>query len=97
MPDRDNYTITKIPPEQYSFSEIKTKEINEETRPLNEYQNGIIIFDDVLGTSSSKFLDQSFTRGKHKSLNIIYHNSILTDQKEPYGTKVGKYFSLIKH
>ena len=30
IPDRDNYIITKSPPEQYSNSKIKNKEINDE-------------------------------------------------------------------
>ena len=45
--DRDIYIITKSPPEQYSNSKIKIKEISDEIRPLNEYENGIIVFDDI--------------------------------------------------
>ena len=47
--DRDIYIITKSPPEQYTNSEIKIREINDEIKPLNEYENGIIVFDDILG------------------------------------------------
>ena len=54
--DRDIYIITKSPPEQYSNSKIKIKEINDEIKPLNEYENGIIVFDDILGSSNSRFL-----------------------------------------
>ena len=48
IPDRDVYIITKSPPEQYSNSKIKNKEISNEIKPLNEYENGIIVFDDIL-------------------------------------------------
>ena len=62
IPDRDIYIITKSPPEQYTNSKIKFKEINDESKPLNEYENGIIVFDDILGSSNSRFIDQFFIR-----------------------------------
>ena len=37
MLDRDVYIITKSPPEQYTNSKIKIKEISDEIKPLNEY------------------------------------------------------------
>ena len=55
--------ITKSHPEQYSYSKIKTKE---KIKPLNEYENAIIVFDDILGSSNSKYRDQFFMRGRHK-------------------------------
>ena len=58
MSDRDIYIITKSPPEQYTNSKIKIKEISDEIRPLNEYENGIIVFDDILGSSNSRYIDQ---------------------------------------
>ena len=58
--DRDIYIITNKPPEQYSNSKIKIKEISDEIKPLNEYGNGIIVFDDILGSSNSRFIDQFF-------------------------------------
>ena len=70
MPDRDIYIITKSPPEQYSNSKTRIKEINDEIEPLNEYENGIIVFDDVLGSSSSRIIDQFFIRGRHNNLDI---------------------------
>ena len=60
MIDRDIYIITKSPPKQYTNSKIKIKEISDEIKPLNEYGNGIIVFDDVLGSSNSRFIDQFF-------------------------------------
>ena len=70
--DRDIYTITKSPPDQYSYSKIKLSEIGDEMEPLNEYENGIIVFDDVLDSSNSRFIDQFFIRGRHKDLDICY-------------------------
>ena len=72
IPNRDIYIITKSPPEQYTNSEIKIKEISDEIKPLNEYENGIIVFDDVLGSSNSRFIDQFFVRGRHNNLDIYY-------------------------
>ena len=62
IPDRDIYIITKSPPEQYTNSKIKIKEISNVIKPLNEYENGIIVFDDVLGSSNSRDIDQFFIR-----------------------------------
>ena len=70
--DRDIYIITKSPPEQYTNSKIQIKEINDEIKLLNEYENGIIVFDDNLGSSNSRFIDQFFIRGRHNNLYIYY-------------------------
>ena len=70
MIDRDIYIITKSPPEQYTNSKIKNKEITDEIKPLNEYENGVIVFDDILGSSNSRFIDQFFIRGRHNNLDI---------------------------
>ena len=70
--DRDIYVITKSPPEQYTKSKIKNKEINDEIKPLHEYENGIIVFDDFLGSSNSRFIDIFFIRGRHSNLDIYY-------------------------
>ena len=64
------YLITKSPPEYYSNSKIKIKEINLEIKPLNEYENGIIVFDNILGSSRSRYIDQFFIRGTHNNLKI---------------------------
>ena len=74
QPDRDIYIITKAPPEQYSNSKIKIKEVREEIKPLYEYDDGIIIFDDVLGSSNSRDINQFFLRGRHNNLDV-YHLS----------------------
>ena len=70
--DRDIYIITKSPPEKYTNSKIKNREISDEIKPLNEYENGIIVFDDILGSSNSRFIDQFFIRGRHNNLDIYY-------------------------
>ena len=70
--DQEIYKITKSPPEQYTNSKIKIKEINDEIKPLNEYENGIIVFDDILGSSNSRFIDQFFIRRRHNNLDIYY-------------------------
>ena len=72
IPDRDIYIITKSPPEQSTNSKIKIKKISDEIKPLNEYENGIIVFDDILGSSNSRFIDQFFIRGRHNNLDIYY-------------------------
>ena len=69
-PDRDINTIIKSPPEQHSNSEIKIKEIGEEIKPLNENDNAIIVFDDILGSSNSKYIDQFFIRRRHNNLDF---------------------------
>ena len=70
IPDRDIYSITNSPPEQYTNSKIKIKEIGNENKPLNEYEKGIILFEDNLGSSNGRFIDQFFIRGRHKKLDI---------------------------
>ena len=70
--DRDIYIITKSPPEQYPNSKIKIREISDEIKPLNEYEKGIKVFDDILGSSNSRFIDQFFIRGRHNNLDIYY-------------------------
>ena len=72
MLDRDIYIITKSPPEQYNNFKIKIKKISDEIKPFSEYENGIIVFDDVLGSSNSRDIDQFFIRGRHNNLDIYY-------------------------
>ena len=37
-----------------------------------EYENAIIVFDDILGSSYSRFIDQLCFRGRHNNLDIYY-------------------------
>ena len=85
MIDGDIYIITKSPPELYTNSKIKIKEISDEIKPLNEYENGIIVFDDILGSSNSRFIDEFFIRGRHNNLDIYYLSQSYFDL--PKGTK----------
>ena len=71
-PERNIYIITKSTPEQYSNSKIKIKEISDKIKPLNEYENAVIVFDDVVGSSNSKYIDQFFIRGRQNNLDIYY-------------------------
>ena len=71
-PNRDVYKITKSPPDQYSNSQIKMKEKAKEIKPLSERENAIRVFDDILGTSNSRYMDQFLVRGRHKNLDIYY-------------------------
>ena len=70
IPNRDIYIINKSSLEQYSNSKIRNKKISDEIKPLSEYENGIIVFDDVLGMSNSRLIDQFFIRGRHNNLDI---------------------------
>ena len=70
--ERNIYIITKSPPEQYSNSKIKRKKISDEIKPLNEYENAVIVFDDVLGSSKRKYTDRFFTRERNNNLDIYY-------------------------
>ena len=63
--NRNNYIIKKVFAERYSTSIIENKEIGEKNRPLNEYGNAIIFFDDFLGSSNCKKKDQFFISGRH--------------------------------
>ena len=70
IPNRDIYIITKLPPEQNANSKIKIKEMSDEKEPLSDYENGIIVFDNILGSSNSRDIDQFFIRGRQYLLSI---------------------------
>ena len=72
IPTRDIYVITKSPPEQYSHSKIKNKEISDEIKTLNKYESGIIVFDDVLGSSNSRHVAHFFIKGRLNFLDVCY-------------------------
>ena len=58
----DSYTISKSRPEQYTKSKIKIKETNEEIKPLKEFKKAVIVFDETLGSSNSRYIDQFLKR-----------------------------------
>ena len=68
--DRDLYIITKSSLDQYSNSKINIKQIGDENRPLSEYENAIIVFDVILGSSNSGDIDQF-------SINFLYALDII--------------------
>ena len=79
IPDRDIYIITKSTPEQYSISNNEIKETTDEIKPLKEYENGIIVFDDFSGSSDSNYIDQFFIRGRRNKLDIYYLSQSYSD------------------
>ena len=98
IPNRDIYVTTKSPLEQYSNCKIKIKEIGDEIKPLNENENGIIVFDDFLDSSSSRFINQFFIRGLHNNLDIYFSSqSYFELPKRTIGNKRKKLFCLSKH
>ena len=72
IPNRDVYINTKSPPEQYSNSKLKTKEITEEIKPLSEYEKTVVVFDDILVSPNSRHVDHFLIRGRHNDINIYY-------------------------
>ena len=68
--DRDIYIITKSPLEQYSNCKTKIKEKGDEIKPLNEYKNCVIVFDDIWGSTNRNYIDQYYFRGRHNNLDI---------------------------
>ena len=51
-------------------------------KPLKEFKKTIIVFGDILGSSSSRFLDQCFKRRRHNNLDIFYLSQSYFDLPE---------------
>ena len=64
------YITTKSPPDQCSISKIKIKEFDEDIKHLNEYENAVKVFDGILDTSNTKYIDHFLLRGHHSNLDI---------------------------
>ena len=95
--NRDFYIIAKSPPEQYSNSKIKIKEIGDEIKPLNEYQNAIVVSDDTLGSSNNRYIDQFLIKERRNNLDIYYlSQSYFYLTKNLYKKLVLKKICLIK-
>ena len=45
---------------------------SDEIQALNKYQNGIVVFDDLLLSKQEKNIDLFFTRGRHNNIDIYY-------------------------
>ena len=41
-------------------------------KPLNEYENAIIVFDDIIDSSKSRNIDQFFIKTRQNILDIYY-------------------------
>ena len=70
-PDQKIIIITRSP-EQYSNLDLDF-EIDEdfESKTINDYENCIIVFDDMLDTNQ-KLIDPFFTRGRHSDIDVYY-------------------------
>ena len=95
LPYRDFFIITKSALEQYSKSKIKTRETGEEVKPLNEYENAVIVFDVILGSLISRYKGQFFIKGRHKTLDMYFLSQSCFDWvKKQFETKVTKSFCI---
>ena len=65
------YIITQSLSDQYSNSKIKNKK-GEEIKPLNDYENAIIVLDHILSPSNGRYIDQFFIGGMHNNLDNNY-------------------------
>ena len=45
---------------------------SDEIQPLNEYENSVVVFDDMLLSKQESNIDLFFTRGRHKNIDIYY-------------------------
>ena len=76
---------------------MKVKETGDEINLLNEYETAVLVFEEFLGSSNSRYKYQFFIRGRHKKIDIFYHhNPILIFQRELYKIIVTKQFCLFK-
>ena len=98
LTNRNIHIINKSPLKQYSNSKIESKEFSEEIKPLKEYENATIAFDDILGFSSSKYNDHFFIRGRHNNSDIYYLSQSYFDLPErTLRNNSNKKICLIKH
>ena len=45
---------------------------SDEIQPLNEYENSVVVFDDMLLSKQESNIDRFFTRGRHYKTDIYY-------------------------
>ena len=57
-------------------------EIGDEIKPLSEFENATVVFDDILGSSNSRYVDQFFFRGRHNDLDIYYFSQSYFDLRK---------------
>ena len=53
------------------YPKIKAQ-TSDEIQPLNEYENSVVVFDDMLLSKQESNIDLFFTRGRHNNFDIYY-------------------------
>ena len=53
------------------YPKIKAQ-TSDEIQPLNEYENSVVVFDDMLLSKQESNIDLFFTRGRHNNIDIYY-------------------------
>ena len=61
-----NFIITKV---LNHYPSIKA-ETSDEIQPLENYENSVVVFDDMLLSKQESSIDLFFTRGRHKNIDI---------------------------
>ena len=54
---------------QYPYIKAQTSNA---IQPLENYENNIVVFEDILSSKQESDIDLFFTRGRHKSIDIYY-------------------------
>ena len=54
---------------QYPKIKVQT---SDEIQPLNEYENSVVVFDDMLLSKQESNIDLFFTRGRHNNIDTYY-------------------------
>ena len=55
----------------FQYPNIKAQ-TSEEIQPLNEYENSVVVFDDMLLSKQESNINLFFTRGRHDNIDIYY-------------------------
>ena len=71
IPHQKQEPIFKITKSLNQYPKIKA-ETSDEIQPLNEYENSVVVFDDMLLSKQESNIDLFFTRGRHNNIDIYY-------------------------
>ena len=63
---RPIHIITRSPNQYPNYN------TSNEIKPINKYEESVVIFDDMLGAKNSSQIDEFFTRGRHEDLDVYY-------------------------
>ena len=66
---QDSIFIIKKSLSQYLKIKAQT---SDEIQPLNEYENSVVVFDDMLLSKQESNIDLFFTRGRHSNIDIYF-------------------------